>query len=85
MDRPIMFKGIDHFNRAVFQRINTNDRRKYYYGCTSPLFDRDATEATVLAKIDTSNLCFFGNSFGCEPEGTALPQGIRIVKKEENQ
>jgi hypothetical protein len=84
IDRPIAFAGIDGFNRPIFKRIMPKgDMRKFFYGSTHKLFDLVATEAEVLAEISVDDLCFFGNSFGCEPDGTPVVAGLRIIKREE--
>ena len=72
----IKFKGIDGWNRPVFKSI---EKPFTYYGSVDTLFDLDATEEEVLSKISEDCLCYFGNSFGCEPMGTASGN-IEIVK-----
>ena len=72
----IRFKGIDSWNRAVFRGILL---KRNFFGCTSPLFDYYAEEDEVLKTISEKNLCFFGNSMDCEPEGTPSPN-IEIVR-----
>lgn len=84
IDRPIAFAGIDGFNRPVFKRVMPKgDRRKFFYGSTYKLFDLIATEAEVLRQIRVDDLCFFGNSFGCEPEGAPVVSGLRIISRAE--
>lgn len=65
----LKFVGIDYWNRPVFK---VPDKREYY-GSVDILFSEGATEAEVLKKVDTYNLCYFGNSFGCEPMGSEIP------------
>ena len=77
MKERVCFYGIDGWNRPVFQSL---DRKNQFFGSVSTLFDGEATEAEVLAKIDARDLSFFGARFGCEPMGT--PAEVVIVKPE---
>ena len=72
----VKFRGIDHWNRAVFRSI---DYPRNFYGDIAHLWDEDAQEADVLAQITEADLCFFGNSFGCEPMGTPA-RNLEIVR-----
>ena len=76
----IKFRGVDYFNRPVFRSIT---HKRNFYGCTYRLFAYDATEDDVLDEIDERDLCFFGNSFGCEPEGWEV-DNIKIITKQEH-
>lgn len=62
----IKFKGIDGWNRPVFKSL----KFKNFFGSLDKLFSDDATEEEVLKTVGVDDLCFFGNTFGCEPMGT---------------
>jgi hypothetical protein len=70
----LIFKGIDSWNRPVWKAPDINA----YYGSVTELFDYNATEAEVLKKVDTFGLCYFGDSFGCEPMGSSIPDKYYI-------
>ena len=70
----IKFEGVDFWNRAVFKDIDSNKR----FGSLDKLFDFDDSETKVLKNIKEGDLCYFGNSFGCEPLGTN-PFNIKII------
>lgn len=77
--RYVEFVGIDGFNRPCFKRVGgVGKGHSYYYGSTGVLFDMDATEEQVLALITEKNLTFFGNRFGCEPDGFPIDVDIKI-------
>jgi len=71
----ITFIGIDTRNRAIFQSL---DFKKNFFGCISKSFDYNATERTVLNKINESDLVYFGSKFNCEPMGTSA-DGVEII------
>ena len=92
MARLVKFRGIDRFNRPCFKRVGDTKipegkerAPSYFYGCTHILFNRDAEEAEVLEKVSEKDLVFFGNTFGCEPDGDPAPADIKIVRTEEKQ
>lgn len=64
--KTLKFVGIDSWNRPVFK----NTEAREFYGSVHQLFSFGTDESEVLAKIDESDLCYFGSSFGCEPMGT---------------
>jgi hypothetical protein len=70
----LIFVGIDSWNRPVWKAPDI----KAYYGSLTELFNYDDTEETVLKKVDTYGLCYFGDSFGCEPMGTSIPDKYYI-------
>ena len=72
----IRFEGVDNWNRPVFKDIKTRNR----YGSVDKLFCWDADESEVLAyfKNNMGELEYFGNSFGCEPNG-GLNENIELV------
>jgi glycosyltransferase involved in cell wall biosynthesis len=70
----LIFVGIDSWNRPVWKAPDI----KAYYGSVNELFDYGDTEETVLKKIDTFGLCYFGDSFGCEPMGSSIPDKYYI-------
>lgn len=65
----LKFVGIDNWNRPVWKAPN----KREYYGSVTVLFNGDATEEEVLKKVDTYELCYLGDHFGCEPMGTSVP------------
>jgi hypothetical protein len=65
----LVFVGIDSWNRPIFKDPN----KKIYFGDVNQLFDYNATEKEVTEKVTIYDLCYFGNSFGCEPMGTDVP------------
>lgn len=75
MKRPLIYIGIDSWNRPVFKDLF----RKEYFGSTDRLYDYDITAEKVLKDITEKDLTYFGNSFGCEPMGTG-PGQIEILK-----
>lgn len=66
---PLKFVGIDNWNRPVWKAPDI----KAYFGSVNELFDYEATEEEVRAKVDIYDLCYFGTFFGCEPMGTDVP------------
>lgn len=76
-DLPVQIKyeGVDSWNRPIFKSVRTKSR----YGSTDILCDFADAEIDVLAKVKVEDLCYFGNSFGCEPMGDPAPN-LEIVK-----
>jgi len=72
----IQFEGIDDFNRPIFKGIDSNQR----FGSVDFLFGYESTEKEVLDVISEEDLLYFGNTFECEPMGSAAPE-INIVRK----
>ena len=72
----IEFKGIDFWSRPVF----FCEWNKCYYGSTDKLFSEGATEDDVLKELDDIDICFFGDSFGCEPMGSNPKYPVQFVK-----
>lgn len=64
MKEKVKFYGIDSFDRPVFRSI-TNPSN--FFGSV----DRLCRTREDVDKIEAKDLCFFGNSFDCEPMGTA--------------
>lgn len=63
-ERTIMeFEGIDSWNRPIFKVPGTKMR----FGSTEILFNQSAGKTEVLEGLQLSDLCYFGNSFDCEP------------------
>lgn len=71
----IDFVGVDSWGKANFRTL---EKPYSFYGCLDVLFDGNATKEEVLKEIDEDCMCYFGNSFGCEPMGT-LAGNIVIV------
>lgn len=73
--REIKFEGIDDWNRPVFRAVNSN----YRFGSVEILFPYGESEESVLKKVSEKHLCYFGNSFNCEPMGTGV-ENLKIIK-----
>lgn len=71
----LKFVGIDNWNRPVWK---APDQKAAYYGSVNELFDDGAPEVEVLQKVDTYELCYLGDHFGCEPMGTSVPDKYYI-------
>lgn len=78
----IKFEGVDYWSRPVYKAIKTKNR----YGSTNILFpDRriapnDTTEEiNAYFKENISELCYFGDSFDCEPMGTTPSGKLKII------
>lgn len=63
----IKFKGVDDWNRPVFKDVDS----RCFYGNTTKLFGwADPTSKIIdYFKNHIDELEYFGNSFGCEPNG----------------
>lgn len=66
----LIFKGIDDWNRPIWQDIET----KSFYGSTDTLFPHKTiasteTEINSYFRQNTKEIEYFGNRFGCEPSG----------------
>lgn len=76
---PIVYRGIDSWNRPVFRSKNS------YYGSVNKLFgfDTDKREVIEYFKNNIEDLEYFGNHFGCEPHGgfDHANYELRIVKR----
>ncbi len=72
----VKFAGIDNWNRPIFR---STQYPKNFFGSISKLFNHDTSREEVLNSVLESDLCFFGNSFGCEPMGTPAIK-IEIVR-----
>lgn len=68
--RFLKFKGIDNFNRPVYEV----EGQKCFVGSINKLFSLDATkeEVDTYFKEHIEELVYFGSYFGCEPEGFDL-------------
>lgn len=73
----IKFEGIDSWNRPVFK--DTNSRRRY--GSITELMGNSIRQSqNILKGITIDDLCYFGTSFDCEPDGNVPTDIIRIIK-----
>ena len=72
----LKFIGIDDWNRPVFY----NEVSKSYHGSTEKLFEWGASEPEVLAQITTDDICYFGKSFNCEPNGGIPKFSYKFIK-----
>lgn len=77
MTIKIKFVGIDGFNCPIFKQVASRS----HFGSTDKLFSDDADESEVLKTVSEEDLCYFGNSFGCEPMGTRAGD-IEILRPE---
>jgi hypothetical protein len=66
--------GIDCFGRLAFKEIDRNN----FYGSVTKLYSRN-DEAGTPPDIKPEDLVYFGNSFGCEPIGTACPDNEKWI------
>jgi hypothetical protein len=80
MTEQVKFKGIDGWNRPVFQSLKFD---KNFFGSVDKLFDDQATEQEVLQEIEPKDLVFFGNHFGCEPMGDQSSTELEIIGKKD--
>lgn len=74
----IKFEDIDDWNRPVFRAIKSN----YRFGSVEILFPYGESEESVLEKVSEKHLCYFGNSFNCEPMGTSV-ENLKIIRRED--
>ncbi len=72
----IKFETIDRWNRPVFRNIKSKSR----YGSLDKLFPFDESEDEVLKHVKAEDLCFFGNSYDCEPNGNKPIEPIKILR-----
>ncbi len=70
----VKFYGIDSWSRPIFRSIK---HPRNFFGSVTKLCSNEK-EAKKITEFD---LCFFGNSFDCEPMGT-LASNIKIIKEE---
>lgn len=81
--RIITFAGIDSWNRPVFKIEGKG--KPYFVGHTEILFSNYQTSEKYVKnalKQQAESICFFGSSFGCEPEGWKLsPSVIEDLKQ----
>lgn len=73
---PVVFEGIDNFNRPVFKEKSTGRR----FGSTSMLFSYDAKPQYVRRCVccgEATMLTYFGTKFNCEPTGGE--HAVRII------
>ncbi len=69
-EMKIKFYGVDDWSRPVFKRLD----KKEFYGCVDKLVDYDISNEEIYKQIKSTDLVYFGNSFGCEPMGTSCPK-----------
>lgn len=75
--RQLKFEGIDDWNRPVFKDHNNNR-----FGDVDNLFEWGSTFEIVTEKISEKHICYFGDTFGCEPMGISIsPNKIKLVKE----
>lgn len=75
--RQLEFRGVDRWNRPVFA-----DREGRFYGSVDDLFHFEATYAEVAEHVSEEDVCYFGRSFGCEPDGSPVNPGeIELVER----
>lgn len=75
--RQLKFEGINDWNCPIFKDHNNNR-----YGDTENLFKWGSTFEMVIARISEKDICYFGDTFDCEPMGTSInPDKIKLVKE----
>ena len=73
--RELKFEGIDYWSRPVFK-----DEFGNRFGSTDILFDNDISGEAVLKKVSEKDICYFGASFDCEPQGDPIsPNKIKLI------
>lgn len=71
----LKFEGIDSFNRAIF--VSPKGKR---YGDFRTMFPTNATKEDVQGRIHKEEIVYFGEYFGCEPQGTPTdPNKFELV------
>lgn len=73
----VEYVGVDHFCRPVFKDTNSNS----HYGSVTTLFDWGTPKEEVLKNIHPVDLAYFGEKFGCEPQGGMDPDIKLIIIK----
>jgi len=68
MKKPVKvkFEGISSTNEPIFKDVNSCLR----YGTNEELFPHWTDEKTVLKKVTSDMLLYYGDHFGCEPLGS---------------
>lgn len=69
----VKFEGIDSWNRPIFKDIESKKR----FGSVDVLC---TSKEEVLAKVTEDDLCYFGNSFDCEPMGDPV-NNLQIIRE----
>ena len=72
----VKFEGIDYWSRPVFKDVKSNRR----YGSVDKLFRGNTSLRTIDDEVTESDLCFFGMSFDCEPDGDKITGPFKILK-----
>ena len=72
----LYFHGIDSWDRPVFKEMKTG----LFYGSVTKLFENGNTRNNI-AMLTEADLCYFGETFDCEPMGDKLPEGLRIRRE----
>jgi hypothetical protein len=77
MIRHIKFKGIDDFNRPVYQVLEYN----YFIGSVVHLFNWGTPAEVVneFFKNKLNELEYFGDHFNCEPTGGKIREDLVLV------
>jgi hypothetical protein len=75
----VQFRGIDYMGRACFRSKNGE-----YYGSTDIIFNQHDSEGYVRECVKAEDMVWLGNSFGCEPMGTPLPEGYKLQIEDGN-
>jgi len=74
--QELKFEGIDNHNRPVFK---SKDNKRY--GSVTELFSYHETVDDVLKKVTPFDMCWFGNTFNCEPMGGSISFEFKLVKE----
>jgi hypothetical protein len=78
MELEIKFRGIDDWNRPVYQ-VAGEKYKSLHFGSTNTLFEWKDTAETVDAyfKDHMDELEYFGGEFNCEPLG-GMQKGLTL-------
>jgi len=71
----LKYEGIDEWSRPIFK--DENNKR---YGSVCNLMPYGVTKEEVLERVTPFDLCYFGNTFNCEPHGGAIPEHYKTIK-----
>lgn len=76
----LKFRGVDRFDRPVYKDVNSSD----HYGSVDCLFpdkrnfpNGTTQEINDFFRKNINELEYFGNHFGCEPNG-GIPKNIEF-------
>ena len=79
----VVFYGVDDWDRPIFRDVYEKDGKYWYgnkfFGDTYNLF-RGFEKLIEHYKAEINSLCYFGSSFGCEPDGDRPEDlGVKLI------